>query len=214
MTQQDLSAKDDTSALSKHELRTAAMRDRICRAAMICLDRYGYAETTLARIQSEADVSRGALMHHFHGRHEIIAATALMLLQQSMKPLEDRLEDTTQDPLRKIMEEAWARVVDTPGGRAMLEILVACRTDIPLKEALKEPLRIWDRASLASISRIYTSSGRTDDDVEMLWSIWRTFMRGLLVHEHFVASPDYLKRMVMRMVDLIEPHMKLKNPEG
>lgn len=213
MTLQNRPAEEDTAAPSKHELRTAAMRERICRAAMICLDRYGYAETTLARIQTEADVSRGALMHHFQGRHEIIAATALMLLHQSMKPLEDRLAETTQDPLRKIMEEAWTRVVDTPGGRAMLEILVACRTDTQLKEALREPLRDWDRASLASISGVFSSSGREGDDVELLWSIWRTFLRGLLVHEHFVVSPDYLKRMVLRVIDLIEPHMAPKGPD-
>ncbi len=197
---------------SKHEQRSAAMQTRICLAAARCLDRIGYSETTLARIQSEAQVSRGALMYHFADRTEIMAATAIQLLNQSLRPIESRKASQAAASARELLQEIWARVVDTAEGRAMLEILIACRTDAALKAALAGRLRDWDRASLVSIAELYAGSGSEPDDAELLWSIARTFVRGLIVHEQFVSSPEYLQRMLSRFADMLEPQLTPRQP--
>ncbi|MFW8595103.1 TetR/AcrR family transcriptional regulator [Cribrihabitans neustonicus] len=195
---------------SKHEQRSAAMRARICEAAVRCLDMHGYAETTLGRIQAEAAVSRGALMYHFSDRHDIIAATAARLLGQSLRPIEARKAAAGRITARSLLQEIWERVVNTAGGRAMLEILVACRTDAVLNQRLAPQLREWDRASLASITGLYSGAGQAPDDAEVLWSIARSFVRGLIIHEQFVSSPEYLHRMLARFADLIEPQLQLR----
>ena len=201
------------SALSKHDVRSAAMQARICDAVTRCLEQYGYSETTLARIQAEAGVSRGALMHHFADRHQIIAATAVRLLEQSMRPIQNRKAAGRPTDVRELLLEIWDRVVNTAEGRAMLEVLVACRTDGDLKEALAPKLQDWDRASHASVAELFTGAGLDADDGEVLWSIIRAFVRGLIIHEQFVSSPDYLRRMLLRFADLIDPQLLRKNPE-
>ncbi|MFW8635591.1 TetR family transcriptional regulator [Cribrihabitans pelagius] len=193
---------------TRHAQRSAAMRVRICEAAVRCLDAHGYAETTLARIQAEAAVSRGALMYHFTDRHDIIAAAAARLLGQSLRPIEARKAAVRPIPARALMQEIWDRVVNTAGGRAMLEILIACRTDAALNRRLAPQLRAWDRASLASITGLYAGAGQASDDAEVLWSIARSFVRGLIIHEQFVSSPEYLHRMLMRFADLIDAQLQ------
>ncbi|THH38014.1 TetR/AcrR family transcriptional regulator [Aliishimia ponticola] len=192
---------------SKHEARSAAMRARICDAATECLDQFGYAETTLNRIQGQAKVSRGALMYHFADRNEIIAATAVQLLDQSMRPIKARKTQARSTAIRDLLQDVWTRVVDTAGGRAMLEILVACRTDAALKAKLANELHDWDQTSLETIATLYQGAGADPDDAELLWSVARTFVRGLIVHEQFAGSPEFSMRMLMRFADLLEPHL-------
>ncbi|MFC3612752.1 TetR/AcrR family transcriptional regulator [Lutimaribacter marinistellae] len=197
---------------SKQELRSAAMQARICEAAVRCLDRFGYAETTLARIQDEAKVSRGAIMYHFADRHEIVTATAIRLLNQSLRPIETRKANDRSSSPRELIQEIWHRVVNTSGGRAMLEILVACRTDPALKASLATRLHEWDKASLASIAELYSGTGPDPDDAALLWSIARSFVRGLIVHEQFLESPEFTTRMLLRFADLLEDHLKPLGP--
>lgn len=191
---------------SKHALRSAAMRDRICDAAVQCLDQFGYAETTLSRVQEAAGVSRGALMHHFQGRHEIIAATAERLLDLSLRPIMTRQRERRNLTLRSVLLDSWDRVVNTSGGRAMLEILVACRTDATLQSRLSGSLQDWDAKSREAITEVFRGTGAEPDDAEVLWSICRTFVRGLIVHQQFATSPEYTRRMVARFADVFESH--------
>ena len=88
-------------------------------------------------------------------------------------------------------------MVDALGGRAMLEVQLACHTDRQLQEALKETLRDWDRASLWSDSTLKTGIAGDHDDAELLWRVWRCFMRGLLVHVLIFRFLEYLKRLVV-----------------
>ena len=43
-------------------------------ATVRCLVTHGYAGTTTQRIQDEAGVSRGALLHHFASKSELLVA--------------------------------------------------------------------------------------------------------------------------------------------
>ena len=44
-------------------------------AAVDCLQRHGYRETTIARVVAEAGVSSGAMIHHFPTKLDLFAAT-------------------------------------------------------------------------------------------------------------------------------------------
>lgn len=193
------------------------MRDKICVATIACLDTLGYAETTFAKIQDRAGVSRGAITHHFPTKHEIVAATAMKLLATAARPIERRLANPAGAPVpvRDLMVGAWHNIVNTAGGRAMVEILVACRTDADLRHQLEDKLHDWDRASRASIARSYVGREAEADDAELLWSISRSFIRGLLIHAQFAQSPDYLTRMIERYARMLETEMRVQDtPEG
>lgn len=178
------------------------------RAAILCLDTHGYAETSFARVQAKAGVSRGAITHHFPTKQALVTATAMELLANALGPVEQRTDDPI--PVRDLINQLWDKIVNSSGGRAMVEILVACRTEPELYQLLEQRLKDWDRLSLTSISANYAGSGPDPDDAELLWSITRSFLRGLVLHERFVADPVFLARTVDRFAQMMETQMTLQ----
>ena len=59
-----------------HAERTAAMRKRLIDAAIDCLCEHGYAATTLQSVTDVAGVSRGAILHHFPNKVDLMIAVA------------------------------------------------------------------------------------------------------------------------------------------
>ena len=54
--------------------KSALTRQAILEAAVRCFVEHGYANTTTAMIADEANVSRGAMMHHFPSRSAVMTA--------------------------------------------------------------------------------------------------------------------------------------------
>jgi len=109
--------------------------------------------------------------------------------------------------VRDLITRAWGQVVNAAGGRAMVEILVACRTDAELYRLLETRLHDWDHQSRASVARAYVGADQAADDAELLWSMTRNFLRGLVLHERFVTDPAYLARMVDRFAGMMESQL-------
>ncbi|GAB5438873.1 TetR/AcrR family transcriptional regulator [Falsiruegeria mediterranea] len=195
--------------ISLQDQRSQAMRTKICRAAIDCLDRLGYAETTFAKIQAKANVSRGAITHHFPTKQALVAATAMQLLSNAQGPVE-RGDSLDVLPVYDLIMTSWTRIVNSSGGRAIVEILVACRTDAELYQLLEDSLLDWDQSNLALIAQSYTSASGEREDTELLWSIARNFLRGLLLHEKFVSSPEYLTRMMDRFARMMESQLSVR----
>lgn len=197
---------------NRNDLKAEEMKARICRAVVEVIDREGYAETSLGRVQQTAGVSRGAMTHHFPTKQDLVCETAMRLLDAAIRPIHNRIEGRRrqgQPPIDQYLHESWNFVVNTQEGRAFIEILVASRTDPALHEAMKEKLYEWDRASTEVVRLIYRGSGPEADDAAVLWSICRTFLRGLLIHRQFVADPAYLTRMFDRFSAIMMDHMFL-----
>ena len=62
--------------------RSDAMRRRVLDATLECLQKDGYARTTVGRIIEVAGVSRGAPLHHFPSKSALIAAAAERLIRR------------------------------------------------------------------------------------------------------------------------------------
>ncbi|MCG7521829.1 TetR/AcrR family transcriptional regulator [Ruegeria sp. Ofav3-42] len=182
------------------------MQARICNAAVACLDQLGYAETTFAKVQAKANISRGAITHHFPTKQALVAATAMRLLGNAQNPI---WQDTTTPRVYELIMSSWTSIVNSSGGRAIVEILVACRTDAELFELLEQSLREWDKSNLSLISGRYVSVTGDREDTELLWSITRNFLRGLLLHEKFVSSPEYLTQMMDRFARMMESQLQV-----
>jgi AcrR family transcriptional regulator len=61
-------------ARRSQEQRSAETRERLIVAAIECIERVGYVEATTTLIAQQANVSRGALQHHFATKADLIVA--------------------------------------------------------------------------------------------------------------------------------------------
>jgi len=63
--------------------RSSAMRERLLDATIECLVEYGYTGTTVTRIADRAGVTRGAQVHHFRTKDDLVTAAVKHLAGRS-----------------------------------------------------------------------------------------------------------------------------------
>ncbi|WP_179466427.1 TetR/AcrR family transcriptional regulator [Mycolicibacterium vinylchloridicum] len=110
--------------------RTAAMRTRLLNATIECLVTFGYAGTTTPRIAEAAGVTRGAQVHHFRSKEDLVVAAVEHLAQQRIQAAIRQSSGVWKnpDPVAAVLEFLW----DSHQGDmfvATIELWVAARTD-------------------------------------------------------------------------------------
>nr|WP_236725349.1 TetR/AcrR family transcriptional regulator [Amycolatopsis orientalis] len=129
------------------EERSAAMRVRLLDATIDCLVEYGYAGTTTTRVADRAGVTRGAQVHHFPTKADLVTSAirhlAAKRTEVAMAEI-DRLK-ASADPVGDALQLMW-EMHQGPVFSATVELWVASRTDPEL------------RAQMAVVEPIATSS--------------------------------------------------------
>lgn len=172
---------------NRNAVRAEATRDKLCQAAIRCLDEVGYSKSTINRVQALAGVSRGALTHHFPAREDLMVATLITLLKPVRGGREKLFPALQGDTIRDDLVRLWHRIVDTMEGRALVELLVAARTDGALRMRIAPELAAYDRDVNAHFAAFYHPAN-AGDDVATLWAICRVFLRGLHIQRQFDAT--------------------------
>lgn len=131
------------------EERSAATRARLLDATIACLFDLGYAGTTTTVIAERAGVSRGAQLHHFPTKSELVTTAVEHILERRLREFREAFAKLPADADREdgAIDILWS-MVSGPTFYAWLELVVAARTDADL------------RAKMAQIGR------RFFDDVE------------------------------------------------
>lgn len=189
--------------------RAQATQARLIEAAIENLDRLGYASTSISTIQTRAGVSRGALMHHYATKTDLFVAVAKSLLEAAIRPTldADRYLDGPSRSVGELIAFYWHRVMNTREGRAFVEILVACRTDRQLDAALSQLFRDWDQQISAAAARRFAGLGGGEARAALLWSICRTFLRGLVIHSRFVRDEAEVEKLMLGFAALVETQL-------
>ncbi len=121
----------------RQEERSEATQARILAAAIECLSKLGYSATTTVAVGEHAGVSRGALLHHFPTRAELIAAAVRRLFEE----LDERFRkafaqvSADEDRIDAAVELIWKGYA-SPKVPPLLELFVAARTDARFRSAL------------------------------------------------------------------------------
>ena len=141
--------------------KSALTRQAILEAAVRCFVQYGYTNTTTAMIAEEADVSRGAMMHHFSSRSAVMQAVVGYLhvrrlneYRQLMSDIDSPDQTLTRAAIRTSVETAW-KYVNLPSFIAYQELLGAARTDPELASAVDEVEHDFEREFLKTVRAVF-----------------------------------------------------------
>ena len=201
-----------------HAQRSETMRRKICTAVVASLDDHGYSATSISRVQAIAGVSRGAMTHQFPSKEDMMVAT----LEQLLAPVRGRgrgqrerlwpkAGEGAQD-LEQELVRIWTRVVDTREGRALVEILVAARTDLALQEKTAASLHAYQHDVTHNIVGLTALSQVDADELATLWTICRAFLRGLHLQRRFDGDAMALQKVIERFARIMAPHLQAHEP--
>jgi AcrR family transcriptional regulator len=146
------------------ERRTQAERRAHTHAALLdattrCLVERGYSRTSTNDIIRIAGVSRGALLHHFASKAELLGAAVDHVVTRcevefresfAALPIEERT-------LERAVDQLWD-LFRGPSFDAALELLVAARTDRELRSVLQEVLARFERNVSADFGMLFPNS--------------------------------------------------------
>ncbi|MFF5262944.1 TetR family transcriptional regulator [Actinomadura viridis] len=122
-------------------------RAALLEAAVTVLVEDGYARTTLQEVQSRAAVSRGALLHHFGSKAELLAAAIHHIAGRQVEHVREGARGLPAGEERTGAALALFReVMSGPLFLAGLELWLAARTDDALRDALLPAEREIGRA--------------------------------------------------------------------
>ncbi|RYG28791.1 MAG: TetR/AcrR family transcriptional regulator, partial [Burkholderiales bacterium] len=107
-----------------HAERTAAMRKRLIEAAIECLEKNGYGSTTLQLVTDAAGASRGAILHHFPNKVDLMIAVAEYCAGKQNRHVARMLANTEpgMDRFLGLTMATWD-AMQQPAAIALLEIM-------------------------------------------------------------------------------------------
>jgi AcrR family transcriptional regulator len=130
------------AAATKPARRTQEQRSTATRAALLdatidCLVEYGYSGVTTTRVCGAAGVSRGAQVHHFPTKADLVGEAVARLAERRGEELMAELARIPQGERRTTaaLDLLW-HAHSGPLFQASLELMVAARTDAHLREHL------------------------------------------------------------------------------
>lgn len=141
--------------------RSTATRTALFDAAIACLYELGYGATSTVVVAARAGVSRGAMLHHFPSKADLMLATLEHVLDLNHAYFSQALADI-DDPWERyaaLPDLRWQLALQ-PHGTALMEILVGARSDEAVRQRFpefqryineKQRQRLVDRAQEAGL---------------------------------------------------------------
>jgi AcrR family transcriptional regulator len=174
------------------------MRSKLLDATIELLHEVGYFQTSTVAVTERAGVSRGAMLHHFPSKADLMMAVSRHIVE-----LRRDLHATRLDALKNDREKFLALVdvlweaFQTPSGIARIEIMLGARSDPEIGPRFKElndeleerhKERVWQRAQ---------DLGMTDrKKIRAFVQLYAAALRGLAIDSLSPASRPDIKGAV------------------
>ncbi len=130
------------------EERSAETRRRLLEATFECLIDVGYARTSTPEVLRRTGISRGALLHHFPTKTDLVCAAMDYVFDKRLAEFQAAFEDLEIGPGESKAEAGidllW-KLVRGDTYLAWLELVVAARTDPELMERIRQVDKRFDR---------------------------------------------------------------------
>ncbi|QLY31982.1 TetR/AcrR family transcriptional regulator [Nocardia huaxiensis] len=178
------------------EQRSSEMRVRLLDATIDCLVEYGYTGTTTPRVAERAGVTRGAQVHHFGSKTDLVVAAINHLAQRrteaaiaEMGKVKVKAED---DPVGVVLDYLW-ELHQGPLFIAVAELWIAGRTDPVLAAEMQKVEPFVNNALLMALVRFVPDEVHRKDARDFLYTAMDV-LRGILVSNFIYPDPERAHR--------------------
>jgi AcrR family transcriptional regulator len=188
-------------------------RTRILNAAVECLIETGVGSTTTLAVQHRAEVSRGALLHHFPTHASLLAASVTELVRRNERAVSQSHAGASPADSLGGAVEALAFAARQPAYLAELELWAVARTD----SALRQALIAAERGARRDLDRVYFQLfGKWTDseDYDEVIALTLHFIRGLAISENLRSSAARRERLVAAWADAMRTLLERNRKVG
>lgn len=182
----------DAEGQSWQQRKSAQTRVAILEAAIDCLQKHGYSRTTTQLIAEIAGISRGAMLHHYATKQELIASVIDYTVYKRMAVFLEgvrALKDSARIDEMAGIEISW-RSMMTREFAAYLELAIAARTDPDLAAIFLPRARKFDRTELSEIIRAFPEWGGNLEGYALAMDYANTALEGLVINADIWPERD------------------------
>jgi AcrR family transcriptional regulator len=203
-------AKSQTQPLKRGpQKRSRSTRKKILEAAIACLAELGYAATSSSIVQERAKVSRGSLFHQFPSKVELMLGVVDYVYEQDIEFYEQALAGLSRDARAVALVRAAWQAFSSPGGMAVLQVLIGSIGDCELRTRLPSAFSRVTTRSLQQMSKSGISRGTdhsASPDPEFL--LVRAALRGLALEAAIAPSRELIEEAVSLLAEHHEHYLK------
>ncbi|OBA82550.1 transcriptional regulator [Mycobacterium sp. 1164966.3] len=194
--------------------RSAATRVRLLDATIECLTTYGYAGTTTPRVAELAGVTRGAQIHHFPSKEDLVVAAIEHLAQQRAQAAIAELGRVKAgtDLISTVLDFMW-EAHQGPMFIAALELWVAARTDPVLARQIQRVEPLVNSALIAAIAQLIPEQQAQKQIRDVAYTAMDA-LRGILVASFVEQDSDRARRRWERACADLRPRLAEILPES
>ena len=188
--------------------KSAMTRDRILDAAIHCFVELGYTNVTTARVASSAGVSRGAMLHHFPSKTELIQAAVEYLHDKLLQDYTTRVASIPEsleggDRRRAGLDAYWEHLT---GDLFVVyhELCVASRTDPELKSILENSQQLFEQHVRDSNTDLFSEWNDRGDRFLLAMDVTKFMMEGMAAGQLMTNREERVSRLLGYLADRLE----------
>ena len=160
--------------------KSQSTKQQILDATVHCIVRLGYANTTTMKIAEEANLSRGATLHHFRSKKDIISATVDYLYEKRKRAFFNSAQKLPAGADRiTLAVESYREHVKHPLFVAFFELSVAARHDEQLHQILIPAQKKFDEEWYAMAVEIFPEWKKDAGAFRFALELSQTLMEGI-----------------------------------
>jgi AcrR family transcriptional regulator len=170
------------------------MRTRLLDATIECLVTYGYAGTTTPRVAERAGVTRGAQIHHFRSKEDLVVAAIEHLAQQRVQAAmrEFGRMQASSDPVSTVLDFLW-EAHQGPMFAATVELWVAARTDLVLAGHIERVEPLVNSTLISAIAQLVPDHAMQKELRNFVYTAMDA-LRGILLASFVDRDSDRARR--------------------
>jgi AcrR family transcriptional regulator len=185
------------SSKRRQQIRSVETRERLIEATLDEIFEVGYHAATTQDIAARANVSRGALLHHFPIRADLVLAAMEELLEdgtRQIKVVADKVQ-IGAGSLEGFVEFLWQLF----SGRFFylsLEMITEARNDPALRERMIPVVKRFHQALDGIWSTFCDPARRSPQQAQVILNLTLCLVRGMGVQTVLRPEPGYYRELI------------------
>ena len=192
--------------------RSVSTIARLKRATVALIAERGYAGTTTNEIAQRAEVSRGALLHHYPLKIDLIVDAAEDIWREAAVQVRRLSEDLYRSgsDVDAFVDRLWEHVFREEVVKMTIDLMSAAQADADLRARLDTPLRQLFDSYGEIADQVFSGSGMSHGDRLTLVSFTTCAIRGLRMQNIMADSPG----MTQAVLRELKAHLRMSLDRG